>query len=60
MTTYMDRARETSQRYLGPDGEVITEWEIYLGLRSGRINRAEQTREGYRLNGIQYTPLGEN
>lgn len=54
---WMESAKSDSRRFVGPNDEVVSEWEIYLGLQSGRIDRAERTDEGYRLDGVWYSPV---
>lgn len=55
---YMARAREESQRYVDPDGKIHSEWEIFLGLRSGRIESIERTgADGYLVDREVYCPV---
>ena len=56
---WMQDAKKNSQRFVDSNGKVISEWEIYLGLQSGRINQAEHTNSGYNIDGDWYQPLGQ-
>ena len=55
----MRDAKKNSQRFVDSNGKVISEWEIYLGLQSGRIDRAERTDKGYKIDGIHYSIVGQ-
>lgn len=56
---YLERAKDESQQLVGEDGDVTTEWRVYLGLHSGRITSLESLPEGgYLVDGVRYTPVG--
>lgn len=56
---WMESAKSDSRRFVGPNGDIVSEWKIYLGLRSGRIDYAERATDGYRLDGVWYSPVGQ-
>lgn len=56
---WMESAKSDSRRLVGPNGDIVSEWEIYLGLQSGRIGYAERATDGYCLNGVSYSPIGQ-